>query len=895
MIEEGLARANNTHAEMPLFERAGLRTAENSPVARNLAGPSGMEALRLHTQNIAHTIGANEAGIPANQEPLLSQSILQDAKREPNSVYNRLANSLPSGSLNEDAQTAIRQGGDPAQGRMSAGSPVAQAQIEDLKQQLLNPTRVFTGQNFINEMRGLRQEGFTNLASEDVSNQQIGRAQLQFARAIEDHVKSSIPAGSDVTPEQFEDARKTLAKNATIQSALRGNDIDLSVLARAYRAEPQLLDGGTRLLADFYDTHPEVASLPTQATRYNPPSMARDLQDISLKDPASWVRTALGKLARRSMTGDPDAAQAAANQMFPARMPGSFSPPPPAPAPKFGGYLPSPDMVNAGGGATTPGTLESLGLTPDVQAAGAQHPARARLQALREQLAQVPERPAEPVDFQGPQKWGDFSIAPQNGAPPATAGGVPFENVLEQGGTQRAPVGAPGVAYRPPSISPNQNRMRTPPGAPETAPMGLPQPSDAQMNFRNQQAAARLRKVAGDLSLEGPGGNTGDPIERLRAALARRGRGFAGGGEVSSSSPASPGLGGAVRDALAAVKDYFVDRPRRELQAEREGYENQVINADGPEGKTVPDTTGEYAGGGRVELMERIGQYLDKLAEERAARAAAIGDRAPKLPLIQSPDEPALAAAPPPAAAPVPQGPALPPSPAQNPLQPGFLTRRQTMAEGGTPDDTQSSIRRLADYARQINPSAGSQAAEDRARVATNLASLAYGLDAQGNPALGGRAWTRGQGGTPAGILDALSAVPHGLAQAGATISGIPHRLLQAAQAANASSPLQVVDPKTLEAVDRYLPGEGAQKFWASIDPQSSREAAQRLGQLKQRLQQAAGVAPPKSLEDVGLDAVTDPALVAPLGVARVAGEAPMLRRALNWGAGASGQPAGGN
>ena len=897
MAENLAARAGNKAAEVPLFEQAGLRTAENNPVARTLAGSSGQEALRLHTAGVSRTIAANEAGIPATQAPILSHDILADARRAPGDVYDRVGKALPTSGLDADAQAAIQQAGSPAAGRMSKGSPQAQAQIDDLKAQLLDPNRTFTGQQFINEVRGLRQEGFTNVSSDDVSNQQLGRAQLAMSRAIEDHIGRNIPSNADVTLQQFQDARKTLAKNFTVQNALRGGDVDLKALARAQRADPGVLDGGMKLLADFGDAHPEVAALPSEATRYSPPSATRDLADISLKDPASWVRPALGNLARRVLVGDPEEAIAQANQAFPARDPGSFSPPPPAPRPKFGGYLPAPAAVNAGGGASTANTLRDLGLTPDVQAAGPQHPGAARLQALREQLAQFPERPAENVDFQGPQKWGDFSIAPQGGAaPPAPAQGVPFENVLEQGGTQRAPVGAPGVAYRPPSISPNQNRMRTPPGAPELTEYTPYVPSDAQTNFRNQQAAARLRKVAGDLSVEGPGGNSGDPIARLRAALERRDRGYADGGEVRSSSPASPGVGGALKDAIAALKDYVIQLPRRNLQASREAAESSVVDdtaahapvtnspgdyADGGsvsiaqraqsmedtarqladlvslhESQNSPPQPGQdpqgLAGGGRVELIERIGQYLDDLAAQRAARAAAIGDRAPKLPLVQSPDDPVVAAAT------APQGPSLPPSTPQNPLQPGFLTKPQAHADGGSVDDSQSSVRKLADLARRLdNPSGTDPNAEHRARVATNLASLAYGLDDKGNPAFGGRAWTSTQGGTPAGVLDALTATPHNLVQLGKTI-------------------------------DKYLPGQSNPKFWDSIDPQWSQDASNRLGQLRQRMQQSTGVAPAKGLDESIADMVTDPSMVAPMGAAKLAPKGSALSRLINWSTGSS-------
>lgn len=185
-------------------------------------------------------------------------------------------------------------------------------------------------------------------------------------------------------------------------------------------------------------------------------------------------------------------------------------------------------------------------------------------------------------------------------------------------------------------------------------------------------------------------------------------------------------------------------------------------------------------------------------------------------------------------------------------LQPGFMSRPQAYAGGG--DVADSSVRELADFARGDPTDAN---ADNRARVATNLASLFYGLDDKGQPALGGRAWTATQGGTPMGALDAITATPHNLVQLGALL-------------------------------DKYLPGQSNPKFWESIDPQWSAEAAARLAQLKQKMQQSAGLKDDGSLTTAALDAVSDPSMVAPLGIARIASEGSAARNLLNTAAGGS-------
>jgi hypothetical protein len=48
---------------------------------------------------------------------------------------------------------------------------------------------------------------------------------------------------------------------------------------------------------------------------------------------------------------------------------------------------------------------------------------------------------------------------------------------------------------------------------------------------------------------------------------------------VDTSSPGSPGIGGAIKDAVNAAKSYF-GMAGREIQAGREANENKVINGE---------------------------------------------------------------------------------------------------------------------------------------------------------------------------------------------------------------------------------------------------------------------------------------------------------------------------
>lgn len=351
---------------------AGLRTGGAHPIARQVAGESGQEALVGHNAQVGNTIAATEAGHDATAP--ISYESLAEARQAPNSVYNRVAHDLPEGPLDETAQAGVRSAGAPAGGRMSAGTPQAQQAIGSLKAQLLDPERTFTGDQQINEVRGLRQEGFANAGSDDVSNQQLGKAQLDMARAIEGHIGRNIPAGGSVSLAQFQDARTALAKNYTVQGALRGGDVDQSALGLIHRNNPTELTGGLKTLAEFAEgPGKDVVGVPD---RYNPPSALKDAAGvINFHRPVQSTLQGMpgvGSMARRFLTGSTADAIDQAQAAFPGRGPNQFSPlpgltPPPGRAGRDMSQLGLGDLSQGPGPA--PFTLEQ-GANPNPTSPG---------------------------------------------------------------------------------------------------------------------------------------------------------------------------------------------------------------------------------------------------------------------------------------------------------------------------------------------------------------------------------------------------------------------------------------------------------------------------------------------------------------------------------------------
>lgn len=400
-------------ASAPSWAKAGFRTAADSPIARNVAGTSGKDALNLHNQPIGNVLASAESGVPHGTP--LTYEALEAARAAPNSVYGRVAQNLPEGPLSPSAQTMIQNAG--SSGRITTGTPAAATAIDKLKTELTDPNGKFSGDRVVNELRGLRQEGYTNVGSEDVSNQQLGKAQLDMAKGLEQHITDTLPANGTVSTQQLQEARTALAKNHAVQSSLRGNDIDMQALARVQRADPKLLTGGLQDIADFANLHPEVSTLPAAGARYNPPGLLKDVGSINpLERPIQSIAQVLGGgLARRALTGNTAAAIEAAQARFPGASAGKFAPVEPKP-PSAGNLALAPEPpIQSPPSNPGPGAAGGFSLADLLSTGVEQPPAR----GLSLADATAPQQGGIPFQQNADHLAGGLSLAPNA---PAVAG-----------------------------------------------------------------------------------------------------------------------------------------------------------------------------------------------------------------------------------------------------------------------------------------------------------------------------------------------------------------------------------------------------------------------------------------------------------------------------------------
>lgn len=160
--------------------------------------------------------------------------------------------------------------------------------------------------------------------------------------------------------------------------------------------------------------------------------------------------------------------------------------------------------------------------------------------------------------------------------------------------------------------------------AKQLVPSGTPAAAAATVPGANRFGRPPLRQGGDDL-LTQAALNPPAPIKPATSPMQPgwifKKQAMADGGEVrNSSSPGSPGIGGAISDAASAIKDYFIDSPARQVAHDRmRAIDSQIEQATN--GNVAP----EHAQGGRIAATDTMYKYLRTkvgMGHEEAARHA---------------------------------------------------------------------------------------------------------------------------------------------------------------------------------------------------------------------------------------------------------------------------------
>lgn len=481
-VGEGVSAARAAAAAPPKVARASADVAKE-------AGYTGVRTRAdLNSpgnKKVTDALISRDAGIAEGTAP--SASALTAARNKgPARIYNQAQNSLP-GTLTQDpklrgALASLQDG----TSQMPKSPDVA-----DLQKALLDQPQM-TNEQLFNNVREARERASAYLASDDPDKNALGDAYHGVANAYEEFIGRQLKANpeSPVTLEQFQQARTQFAKNYLAQAALKGDHFDPLVYGRTAQRNPNLLTGHAAMVGQVANSAEaagggvgaSVAPVAAGAIGGEAaghfagvPGVGAAVGAIA----APMIRDAVHNFMTRGNLGR--AAGAAENPALSyffgdGEMPAGWNrtePTPPPQKPMLA--LPAPSMVNAGGGMSTPNILDELGLSSDVQAAGAAHPGAPRAAAaasgspLADELAPVrgPMETLEPpqVDRRGPSSemypTAGLSLTPERAAAASarrSGGDIPLADMLSTGVEKSPPQGlslaesfAPqdqGIAFR---------------------------------------------------------------------------------------------------------------------------------------------------------------------------------------------------------------------------------------------------------------------------------------------------------------------------------------------------------------------------------------------------------------------------------------------------------------
>lgn len=455
-VEVAPAAAGEVVATNPAVN-AGFHPQGTNPLATGLAGESGREAATIHNQVLGDTGARNTAGITGGSDTLLTHEAYEAGREDPNSVYNRVANTIGDKNvLPQSVLDAVNGADSPAGGRMTKGSPDAAAKIQALKDQLAEKGN-FTGNEIINEERSLKQAGYKGVASPNPSDQELGTYQLKVADILHQHIASLLPADGPVSAGQFEAAQKALAQSHALESNSTGGHLNLQSLSAASERNPGLFTDFPKTAADFAGQNPTVTG--RAANIYQQPSYSGDVtaaarQSLGLLSPHFYLR-ALGAEAgaRGALLPNIDESIARMHAAYPPRDPNLFAPL------DTTGRPPGPISPLRGPVAFGPTGEPLHGIEPTAPpAAGTQ--------------ATIPLPENGPLPF-GPAMGDQFAGPPAGRLGPAPAPGgptpIPLRQAQNAASARAAPPPGPGqLPLLPPEV-PHPMGAQTPPSeAPAT-------------------------------------------------------------------------------------------------------------------------------------------------------------------------------------------------------------------------------------------------------------------------------------------------------------------------------------------------------------------------------------------------------------------------------------------
>ncbi|MDZ7355867.1 MAG: hypothetical protein ONB55_22330, partial [candidate division KSB1 bacterium] len=202
----------------------------------------------IHNKTAANSLVAKEIGLPDGA--LLTDDALSAAAKPHYAVYDNIRDALKRPfKLDDELLTQ--------EAKAAAARTVGPIDIPKKDLKIVNKlSGPIDGGSMLKYIDELRTEGFRNLRTPSAGSEKLARYYLDLANSLESRLGRVLAQkGMPDLANQYQNARRAIAKIETAKAARVGYDIDPAYLARLDSATNKL-DGGMKIIAETYKHFP---------------------------------------------------------------------------------------------------------------------------------------------------------------------------------------------------------------------------------------------------------------------------------------------------------------------------------------------------------------------------------------------------------------------------------------------------------------------------------------------------------------------------------------------------------------------------------------------------------------------------------------------------------------
>ncbi|MDE2098517.1 MAG: hypothetical protein KGL39_14785 [Patescibacteria group bacterium] len=245
------ARVNPATPGEPLALPGSTRSA--------MSAASAEPVIQRHNVAMATRQMTQDVGLPTTRNVVDSE--MQAARQRAGAVYDQLGRTVGTQAIppGDAGHAAFMQAlyGAGATGQSEETRQAIAQQVAHIAN--LYDTEAFDGPRAVQDIRGLRDAGYRQMARGTLSEQAVGRTNINLAHALEDELMRRLPATSDLRT-TFPAARTQLAKLNELGAVSEGGQVVPAHVLNLYRNGAPL-SGAALRVARTADFAPESMSI----------------------------------------------------------------------------------------------------------------------------------------------------------------------------------------------------------------------------------------------------------------------------------------------------------------------------------------------------------------------------------------------------------------------------------------------------------------------------------------------------------------------------------------------------------------------------------------------------------------------------------------------------------